>query len=109
MTQTQLGKRTNRSLRSIQQIESGDAMPRLKTLESIANSMNAELKIFLIPKLELEEYLKKRANTIAQQILGPIETSAGLEIQLPSKIEKEYQTNKLVTELLEKHRNRLWE
>jgi len=38
MTQEQLGKMVNRSLRSIQQIESGEANPKISTLYKIATA-----------------------------------------------------------------------
>ena len=109
MTQQQLGKRTGMSLRWIQKLESGEAQPNIKTLKIAAKALNAELNIFLIPKIDIEDYLNKKAWNVAQKILRPIETSAGLEIQFPSKKEREYQIAKLVNEILEKHRDRLWD
>lgn len=50
ITQEQLAKMVDRTPRSIRTIENGEAFPRISTLQKIAEALNAELKIALIPK-----------------------------------------------------------
>jgi transcriptional regulator with XRE-family HTH domain len=108
MTQEQLGKMVNRSLRSIQQIESGDAMPRISTLYKIANALNTELKIALIPRQNIIEFLDKKASKKAEQLVKLNKTSSALEIQSPSEEESNAQVENLKREILDKKRDSLW-
>jgi putative transcriptional regulator len=108
MTQEQLGKKVNRSLRSIQQIESGEAKPKISTLYKIANALNTELKIALIPRKSIIKYLDEKATKKAEQLVKLTETSSTLEIQSPSKEESKVQIEKIKREILEKRRYSLW-
>jgi len=108
MTQEQLGKKVNRSLRSIQQIESGEAKPKISTLNKIAGALNTELKIALIPRKNIIEFLNEKATKKAEQLVNLTETSSALEIQPPSKKEKEARIVELRREILEKRRYSLW-
>jgi transcriptional regulator with XRE-family HTH domain len=108
MTQEQLAIMVNRSLRSIQHIESGHAMPRITTLYEIANALNTKLKILLIPRQNIEEYLSERATKKAQELVKLSKTSSALEIQSPSEEESKEQVKKLKREILEKKRHSLW-
>lgn len=108
MTQEQLGKMVGRSLRSIQQIESGEANPKISTLFKIANALNTELKITLIPRKNLIELLDEKAYKKAKQLVKLSKTSSALEIQTPSEEESEVQVEKLKREILEKRRDSLW-
>lgn len=108
MSQEQLGKMVNRSLRSIQQIESGDAMPRISTLHKIADALNAELKIALIPRQNIIKFLDKKASKKAEQLVKISKKSAALEIQSPSEEESKAQVERLKREILEKKRDSLW-
>jgi transcriptional regulator with XRE-family HTH domain len=108
MTQEQLGKMVSRSLRSIQQIESGDAMPKISTLYRIADALNAELKIALIPRQNIIEFLDKKASKKAEQLVKINKKSAALEIQSPSEEESKVQVESLKREILEKKRDSLW-
>jgi transcriptional regulator with XRE-family HTH domain len=50
MTQEQLAARVDRTPRAIRQVENGEAFPRISTLGKIAEALNAELIISLVPK-----------------------------------------------------------
>lgn len=108
MTQEQLGKMVNRSLRSIQQIESGEARPKISTLYKIAKALNTELKITLVPRQNIIEFLDGKASKKAEQLVKLTETSSALEIQSPSKEESKVQVERLKNEILEKRRDSLW-
>ncbi|HUU52255.1 MAG: helix-turn-helix transcriptional regulator [Candidatus Aminicenantaceae bacterium] len=108
MTQEQLGKKVNRSLRSIQQIESGEAKPKISTLYKIAEALNTELRITLIPRENIIEFLNEKATKKAEQLVKLTETSSALEIQTPSKEERDVQIDELRREILDKRRSSLW-
>jgi len=108
MTQEQLGKKVNRSLRSIQQIENGEAMPRISTLHKIAEALNTELTIALVPRQNIIEFLDKKASKKAEQLMKINKKSASLEIQSPSEEESKVQAENLKREILEKKRDSLW-
>jgi transcriptional regulator with XRE-family HTH domain len=108
ITQEQLGKMVGRSLRSIQQIESGEAHPKISTLFKIANALNTELKITLIPRKNLIEMLDEKAYKKAKQLVKLSKTSSALEIQSPSGEESDVQVERLKREILEKRRDSLW-
>lgn len=108
MTQEQLGKKVNRSLRSIQQIESGEANPKISTLYRIAEALNTELNIALIPRKSIIEFLDEKASRRAEQLVKLTEASSVLEIQSPSKEESKDQVKRLKREILEKRRYALW-
>jgi len=109
MSQAQLGKLTHFSWRHIQRIESGPAHPKISTLEKIANALNAELKIMLIPRQNLTEFLDAKATQKAKQIVGLSKASSALEIQSPSDEETREQIEATKKEILEKRRGSLWE
>jgi transcriptional regulator with XRE-family HTH domain len=108
MTQEQLAKMVNRSLRSIQQIESGEAMPKISTLYKIANALNAELKIALVPRQNIIEFLDEKASKKAEKLVKFNMTSSALELQAPSEEQSKMQIESLKREILEKKRNILW-
>jgi putative transcriptional regulator len=109
MTQEQLGKLVNRSLRSIQLIESGRAMPRITTLYKIANALNAELKIALVPRQSIIEFLNEKASKKARQLVSLSKISSALEIQAPSDEESKEQIEAMKRDILEKRRDSLWD
>lgn len=108
MTQEQLGNKVNRSLRSIQQIESGQAMPKITTLHKLANALNAELTIAIIPRQNIVDFIDKKALIKAKELVKLSKTSSALEIQSPSEEESNEQIEILKKEILEKKRNILW-
>ena len=108
MTQEQLGKLVNRSLRSIQKIEAGHGAPKISTLNHIADALNTDLKILLIPRQEIETYLESKASLKAEELVKMSKTSSALEIQIPTGEEVQEQIEKMKREILEKKRDILW-
>lgn len=108
MTQEQLGKMVGLSWRSIQNIESGNAMPKISTLFKIADALNSELKIFLIPRKDITIYLDEKATQKAKQLVKFNYASSNLEVQSPSKDETKDEMEMLKRTILEKHRHVLW-
>ncbi len=108
MTQEQLSIMVNRSLRSIQQIENGEAMPKISTLKTIAKALNTELKISLIPRRNILDLLDELASKKAKELINISEVSSTLEIQTPSNNESKRQVENLKNEILQKRRSILW-
>lgn len=68
ITQEQLAKKVNRTPRSIRTIENNEANPRITTLQKIADALNADLVISLVPPADFEisnESLKQPAGQLA--------------------------------------------
>ena len=61
MTQAQLAKLVERTPRSIRMIENGEAYPRVTTLQKIADALNADLIISLVPKTGVSEFLNENS------------------------------------------------
>jgi len=108
MTQEQLGRLVNRSLRSIQKIEAGHGAPKISTLTHIANALNTELKILLIPRQDIDTFLENKASIKAGELVKMSKTSSALEIQTPTGEEVQEQIEKMKKEILEKKRDILW-
>ena len=108
MTQSQLGKLVDRSLRSIQKIEAGHVAPKISTLTHIANALNTELKIMLIPRQDIDTFLESKASIKAEELVKMSKTSSVLEIQTPTSEEVQEQIEKMKREILEKKRDILW-
>jgi len=60
MTQEQLAKMVDRTPRAIRTIENGEAFPRISTLQSIAEALNADLNIFLVPRQGIPPFQNKK-------------------------------------------------
>jgi transcriptional regulator with XRE-family HTH domain len=59
MTQEQLAHKVDRTPRSIRTIENGEAYPRITTLQRIADALDAELHLFLVPKDDFSPLTKE--------------------------------------------------
>lgn len=84
MTQEQLAKKVDRTPRSIRTIENGEAFPRISTLQKIADALNAELSISLIPKRDISEFLHKKRNHEAERLVEFTDHVSAFETQSPS-------------------------
>jgi len=84
MTQEQLANEVDRTPRSIRTIENGEAFPRISTLQKIADALNAELSISLIPKKDISEFLNKKRNHEAEKLVKITDPVSAFETQSPS-------------------------
>ena len=64
MTQAQLAKLVDRTPRSIRMIENGEAYPRVTTLQKLADELNADLIISLVPKTGVSEFLNESSTQV---------------------------------------------
>ncbi len=84
MTQEQLAQKVDRTPRSIRTIENGEAFPRITTLQKIADALNAELNISLIPKKAFPGFLIEKTNQKAKEFMELDNTDSSFEKQSPS-------------------------
>jgi transcriptional regulator with XRE-family HTH domain len=84
MTQEQLAKKVDRTPRSIRTIENGEAFPRISTLQRIADALNAELIIALIPKRDIPGFLNKKGNQEAERSVEFTNDISAVETQSSS-------------------------
>jgi len=108
MTQEQLSLKVGKTVRAIKKIENGESMPKITTLYKIAKALNTELKISLIPRLNIINLLDDLANKKAKELIDFSEASSALEVQTPSKTESKRQIENLKNEILQKRRSILW-
>lgn len=109
MTQKQLASRAETSQRKIVSFEKGEHDPRLSTLEKVADSLNCELLVRMIPRQKLETTLRQRARKKALQLVKLSEGSANLELQGPAKSVVREEIKRMEEHLLSKSRSSLWE
>jgi transcriptional regulator with XRE-family HTH domain len=83
MTQEQLAKKVDRTPRSIRTIENGEAFPRISTLQKIADALNAELSISLIPKRDISEFFNKKRKQEAEKLVEFTDNVSAYETQSP--------------------------
>ncbi len=74
LTQEQLAKMVDRTPRAIRTIENGEAFPRISTLQSIAEALNAELNIFLVPRqgIPSTQNKKNKPKDDREEIIFPV-------------------------------------
>ena len=76
ISQEQLAENIGLTWRSIPNIESGNVNPKITTLQKIADYLNCDLKILLIPRVKLpmnknkHESMKKKEDTTQQKKLS---------------------------------------
>jgi len=71
MTQAQLAKQVDRTPRSIRMIEKGEAYPRVTTLQKIAEALNADLIISLVPKTGVSEFFNENSTKSEEKLVYP--------------------------------------
>lgn len=84
MTQEQLARKVDRTPRSIRTIENGEAFPRITTLQKIADALNAELNISLIPKKSIPGVLIEETNQETKEFKELSHTDSSFEMQSSS-------------------------
>lgn len=86
MTQAQLAKLVDRTPRSIRTIENGEAYPRVTTLQKLADVLNADLIISLVPKTGVGEFLNKNSTKPEEKLVQPddIDNDRDSTLEMPS-------------------------
>lgn len=86
MTQAQLAKLVDRTPRSIRTIENGEAYPRVTTLQKLADVLNADLIISLVPKTGVGEFLNENSTKPGEKLVQPenIDNDRDSTLEMPS-------------------------
>lgn len=86
MTQAQLAKQVDRTPRSIRMIENGEAYPRVTTLQKLADQLNADLIISLVPKTGVSEFLNESSIQVEEKLVQPddIDNDRDSTVEMPS-------------------------
>jgi len=108
MTQTQLAKRLHSQQATVNRMEKGDVSPTMTTLQKVAEELNCELKVLLVPKKPIIQFLEEKALGIATSIIRVTVSSSALEFQKPSAEMIRDQIEELKEEILKKNRSILW-
>jgi predicted DNA-binding mobile mystery protein A len=109
ISQKQLAERSNTTQAVIARIESGMHDPNVSTLTKIANALNSELKILIIPKTTIQNIVINQAEKKAAEIINFAVKNSSLEEQTPSNKTIKNQKQELIKELIEKKRKSLWD
>lgn len=109
MTQGQLAKRMGTSQRAIVRLEKEGGDCQVSTLKRLAESVNCELLIRFVPKIDIEKFLHEKARQKAESLVTMSAASANIEIQKPSKNTIGLEIRRLIEEILHKKRSSLWE
>ena len=109
MTQEQLAERTGFTQSYIAEIESGRKENlELFTIKKIAQGLNCQLLIQVIPQKNLSQLLDEQSTKVAQKIISLSSASTALERQLPDQEFIANEVEEMKKNILEKHRSALW-
>ena len=86
MTQAQLAKLVDRTPRSIRMIENCEAYPRVTTLQKLADALNADLIISLVPKTGVSEFFSESSTQVEEKLVQPedIDNDRDTTLEMPA-------------------------
>lgn len=111
MTNVQLANRLGRKPQTIEDMQRYEAAGtiKLQTLRALAGALECHFVYALVPKKPIDQLLRDRANSVAQQQLGKVAHSMTLEDQGVTPSEEEREMKRLIEKLLSGNRKMLWE
>lgn len=109
MTQNQLANRAHTTQQAIAMTEAGKVDLRLSTLKRIAEAMECECLIQLVPRQEIEKLRHEQALKKARLLVGLSAGSTALELQMPPKEFVDKKIKEVAQHLLENKGHKLWE
>ncbi|GBE07887.1 MAG TPA: mobile mystery protein A [Gammaproteobacteria bacterium] len=111
MTTSQLGKRMGVSQPRAVAVEKAEANSSitLDSLERAAHALDCHLVYALVPKVSLDEVVKKRAALLAKKQLDTVSHTMALEAQGMNKDDEKEQFKRLVEQLTNKSGSDLWQ
>ena len=109
MTSSQLAERLGVSQSRVSDIEKGELEGRLtiKTLKSVAQSMDCEFVYAIVPRNSLNQIVREQAEKVAQNRMKRVNVTMSLEDQSISRQQQRLMTEKLVNDLEDS--NRIWD
>lgn len=108
MTQDQLSRRSSIKRYYISNLEQGKENPSINTLKKIANGLNCDLYLQMVPRDELTKLVDDLASAKADELLSQINGSNLLEDQKVNKKFLKMQHEDLKNELINNRQSLLW-
>ena len=111
MSGAQLGRRlavTRGNIANLEKAELSGSVT-IKTLQELARAMECRFVYAMVPDTTVDEILRKRARTKAEQIVSRASKQMALEDQTLSKSQMEFEITRLQQELLKDRIGRLWD
>jgi predicted DNA-binding mobile mystery protein A len=109
MTQKQLAQRVNMQQHAIARVEnSANHDIRLGTLRKLAEGLQCELLISVIPKEKISKLIESRASKIAKEKIRHSLGNAAMESQSPDQKTISREIEQLKQEIIKKYRSSLW-
>jgi len=109
MNQRQLAKRVGVPQSYIAKIESGAKKPTLETMEKVLRGLYCSYAIILIPEVDLDDVIQKRAHLTAQKRVKHIAGTMALEEQLPKENALKEMIEEETARLLDSHTTKIWD
>ena len=110
MTSAQLGRRVGVSQSRVTRIEKDEVEEAitLKTLRRIAEGLNCTLVYALVPNQPLDDIVRARAHTVADEQIAPSDHTMKLENQALDASDLQSERERLVNELVAGDPRNLW-
>jgi len=111
MSATQLARKLGMTVPALSKLEASERKGTitLSTYQKIAEALDCQVALTLIPRAPLEKILKRRAQNVAEKIANRHQLQMNLEAQGTSRSFQETQVEDLSEELLKNLDKRLWE
>src|SRR4030095_3449188 len=109
MSQEQLARKIKSGQRVIVKLEKEEGDPQLSTLRRVAESLNCELLVRFVPKIDLEKFLREKAKNKAENLVKMSVASSNIELQKPSSTTVRSEIKRIAENILAKKRSSLWE
>ncbi|MFH1429281.1 MAG: helix-turn-helix domain-containing protein [Candidatus Margulisiibacteriota bacterium] len=108
MTQKQLATRIRSTQISISRLENNEVNPTLDTMNKIAEALNCELFINMVPRKEIIKLIEEKAEKKAEELLAQSIGNAAMEIQRPGKDIIDQSKKELINDIITNKRTTLW-
>ena len=82
---------------------------KLSSLRAVGEALGCELVYALVPQTSLEDWVRQRANLVAERTVGRVSQSMNLEDQAILAAEEERQISDLAERLWQEMPRRLWD
>jgi len=111
MSATQLAKRLNVTPQTVKDYENAEEAGTISvaTLKKVANAMECDPQVLLVPRDSLETIVKNQALKAAKKIVGHADIQMNLEAQGTAKDFKQKQIKEMAEEIARDMSKELWE
>ena len=111
MTATQLARRLKISKPTMAKLERSEreGTITLSSLHKVAEALDCDVKVVLVPRRPLEEMVRGQARKRAEEIVAHTQVNMALEAQKTDKEFQHYQIKEIIDELIRKPSRLLWD